>query len=99
MFAFYKRVHINVNRSQVISGAAWVYERYNTDKTLPALQREEQLHKRGLWAYSRFCAAMGMAEQKRLTRFACPTSQLPQSKFATASWLTIKGVFFEYLRR
>lgn len=52
MFAFYKRVHMNVNRSQVISGAVWVYERYNTDKTLPALQREEQLHKRGLWAYS-----------------------------------------------
>lgn len=43
---------MNVNRSQVISGAVWVYERYNTDKTLPALQREEQLHKRGLWAYS-----------------------------------------------
>lgn len=41
MFAFYRRVHINVNRSQFISGAAWVYERYNTDKTLPALQREE----------------------------------------------------------
>lgn len=44
--------YINVNRSQVISGAAWVYERYNTDKVLPALQREAQAQKRGLWADS-----------------------------------------------
>ncbi|MDJ8400752.1 thermonuclease family protein [Salmonella enterica] len=44
--------HINVNRSQVISGAAWVYERYNTDKALPALQWEAQMHNRGLWADS-----------------------------------------------
>lgn len=44
--------HINVNRSQVISGAAWVYERSNTDKVLPALQWEAQLQNRGLWADS-----------------------------------------------
>ncbi|HBW8141056.1 micrococcal nuclease [Escherichia coli] len=38
------------NRQQVIKGAAWVYERYNTDNSLPALQREAQKQKRGLWA-------------------------------------------------
>ncbi|MBZ8508139.1 thermonuclease family protein [Escherichia coli] len=32
------------------SGAAWVYERYNADESLPALQREAQEQKRGLWA-------------------------------------------------
>lgn len=44
--------HINVNRSQVISGAAWVYERYNTDKALPALQKAAQEQGLGLWADS-----------------------------------------------
>lgn len=39
-----------VSRFMVQSGAAWVYERYNTDKSLPALQREAQEQKRGLWA-------------------------------------------------
>ncbi|EBE7682062.1 TPA: thermonuclease family protein [Escherichia coli] len=34
----------------VQSGAAWVYERYNVDESLPALQREAQEQKRGLWA-------------------------------------------------
>ncbi|ENC8477245.1 hypothetical protein ABK488_004563 [Escherichia coli] len=29
---------------------AWVYERYNVDESLPALQREAQEQKRGLWA-------------------------------------------------
>lgn len=38
------------NRQQVLKGAAWVYERYNTDNSLPALQREAQTQKRGLWA-------------------------------------------------
>lgn len=38
------------NRYMVQSGAAWVYERYNTDKTLPTLQREAQKQRRGLWA-------------------------------------------------
>lgn len=41
---------IEANRWMVQSGAAWVYERYNTDKALPALQREAQQQKRGLWA-------------------------------------------------
>ncbi|EBQ8384615.1 thermonuclease family protein [Salmonella enterica] len=40
------------NRFMVQSGAAWVYERYNADKALPALQREAQTQKRGLWADS-----------------------------------------------
>lgn len=40
------------SRYMVQSGAAWVYERYNTDKALPALQREAQTQKRGLWADS-----------------------------------------------
>ena len=40
------------NRFMVQSGAAWVYERYNTDNALPALQREAQEQKRGLWAES-----------------------------------------------
>lgn len=39
-----------VNRQQVLKGAAWVYDRYNTDNSLPALQREAQTLKRGLWA-------------------------------------------------
>jgi endonuclease YncB( thermonuclease family) len=40
------------SRYMVQSGAAWVYESYNTDKALPALQREAQTQKRGLWADS-----------------------------------------------
>lgn len=40
------------SRYMVQAGAAWVYERYNTDKTLPALQRAAQEQKRGLWADS-----------------------------------------------
>ncbi|EHY0578636.1 thermonuclease family protein [Salmonella enterica] len=43
---------IEVNRYMVQAGAAWVYDQYNTDKTLPALQREAQEQKRGLWADS-----------------------------------------------
>ncbi|EIO3791025.1 thermonuclease family protein [Escherichia coli] len=39
----------DASRFMVQSGAAWVYERYNTDKSLPALQREAQEQKRGLW--------------------------------------------------
>ncbi|HBE3087910.1 thermonuclease family protein [Escherichia coli] len=38
------------NRQQVLKGAAWVYDRYNTDNSLPALQRQAQTQKRGLWA-------------------------------------------------
>lgn len=47
-----EKKYINVNRAQVISGAAWVYEQYNTDLSLPALQREAQEQRRGLWADS-----------------------------------------------
>ncbi|EHW1390970.1 thermonuclease family protein [Salmonella enterica] len=43
---------IEANRFMVQSGAAWVYERYNADDALPALQREAQKMKRGLWADS-----------------------------------------------
>ena len=43
---------INVNRTMVIYGAAWVYDKYNTDKSLPDLQKEAQEQKRGLWADS-----------------------------------------------
>ncbi|EAB5610765.1 micrococcal nuclease [Salmonella enterica subsp. enterica] len=38
------------NRQQVLKGAAWVYDMYNTDNSLPALQRKAQTQKRGLWA-------------------------------------------------
>lgn len=40
------------NRQQVLKGAAWVYDRYNTDKSLTALQQEAKEQKRGLWADS-----------------------------------------------
>ncbi|CZV48554.1 ParB [Enterobacter hormaechei] len=39
-----------VNRELVLSGAAWVYDIYNTDKELPGLQLEAQKQKCGLWA-------------------------------------------------
>lgn len=38
------------NSYMVQAGAAWVYQRYNTDKALPALQQEAKKQKRGLWA-------------------------------------------------
>jgi len=38
-----------VNRWMVQNGAAWVYERYNMDTILPALQAEAQQERRGLW--------------------------------------------------
>ena len=34
----------DASRFMVQSGAAWVYERYNVDESLPALQREAQEH-------------------------------------------------------
>lgn len=40
----------DASRFMVQSGAAWVYERYNADESLPALQREAQEQKLGLWA-------------------------------------------------
>lgn len=42
----------DASRFMVKSGAAWVYERYNADESLPALQREAQEQKRGLWTDS-----------------------------------------------
>lgn len=41
---------VEANRAQVEHGMAWVYERYNKDKSLPALQGEARMAKRGLWA-------------------------------------------------
>ncbi|EBB7895792.1 thermonuclease family protein [Escherichia coli] len=43
---------IEANRYMVQNGAAWVYDQYNTDPSLPALQREARAQKRGLWAGS-----------------------------------------------
>ncbi|EEF9755266.1 thermonuclease family protein [Salmonella enterica] len=43
---------IEANRYMVQNGAAWVYDQYNTDPSLPALQREAREQKRGLWADS-----------------------------------------------
>lgn len=40
------------SRFMVQSGAAWVYDKYNSDNSLPALQLEAQTQKRGLWADS-----------------------------------------------
>lgn len=40
---------IEANRQQVLSGAAWVYDQYNTDNSLPVMQRTAQKQKRGLW--------------------------------------------------
>lgn len=40
---------INVNRQQVKTGMAWVYDEYNQDQTLPALQEQAQKAKLGLW--------------------------------------------------
>ncbi|BDO63449.1 hypothetical protein TUM1887_47940 (plasmid) [Escherichia coli] len=40
----------DASRFMIQSGAAWVYGRYNVDESLPALQREAQEQKRGLWA-------------------------------------------------
>jgi endonuclease YncB( thermonuclease family) len=43
---------IEANRFMVQVGAAWVYEQYNTEPSYPSLQREAEVHKRGLWADS-----------------------------------------------
>ncbi|EKE8037952.1 thermonuclease family protein [Salmonella enterica] len=40
------------SRFMVQSGAAWVYGKYNSDNSLPALQQEAKEHRRGLWADS-----------------------------------------------
>lgn len=43
---------IEANRHMVENGAAWVYDQYNTDSSLPDLQRRAKEQKRGLWADS-----------------------------------------------
>lgn len=40
----------NVNAEMVRRGAAWVYDRYNHDAGLPALEAEARAARRGLWA-------------------------------------------------
>lgn len=41
---------IEANRYMVQIGGAWVYERYNSDTSLPAIQNEAREQMRGLWA-------------------------------------------------
>nr|WP_241392386.1 thermonuclease family protein [Serratia entomophila] len=43
---------IEANSYMVENGAAWVYDQYNTDSSLPALQRRAKEQKHGLWADS-----------------------------------------------
>lgn len=45
-----KCVGADVNRIQVERGLAWVYDQYNTDRSLPALQASAKAEHRGLWA-------------------------------------------------
>ena len=40
----------NLNSKMVNRGHAWVYTRYNQDKSLPALQKRAKKARRGLWA-------------------------------------------------
>jgi endonuclease YncB( thermonuclease family) len=41
---------VNANTELVRRGAAWAYNKYLTDKTLPAVEEEARQEKRGLWA-------------------------------------------------
>lgn len=41
---------VEVNRAQVERGLAWVYTRYNKDRSLPALQDKASEGRRGLWS-------------------------------------------------
>lgn len=43
---------VEANSYMVINGAAWVYDQYNADSSLPTLQRRAKEQKRGLWADS-----------------------------------------------
>lgn len=46
------RVHcagVDVNRAQIERGYAWVYNQYNTDRSLPAVQASAKFGRRGLW--------------------------------------------------
>lgn len=40
----------NLNAAMVTQGMAWVYTRYNTDRTLPALEKSARAGRIGLWA-------------------------------------------------
>jgi len=44
---------IEASHYQVSTGAAWVYDRYNEDKSLPAMQQMAREHKYGLWSDSK----------------------------------------------
>jgi micrococcal nuclease len=41
---------VDVNRAQVERGMAWVYDKYNTDRSLPTLQANAKAGSKGLWA-------------------------------------------------
>ncbi len=41
---------VDVNRAQVALGLAWIYTRYNNDKSLIAIQAHAQAERRGLWS-------------------------------------------------
>jgi micrococcal nuclease len=41
---------VQVNRAQVERGMAWVYQKYNKDRSLPAVQAQAKLKRAGLWA-------------------------------------------------
>jgi endonuclease YncB( thermonuclease family) len=43
---------VEANSYMVVNGAAWVYDQYNADSSLPTLQRRAKEQKRGLWADS-----------------------------------------------
>lgn len=40
---------VQVNRAQVERGYAWVYQRYNQDHSLPAIEANARRQQRGLW--------------------------------------------------
>lgn len=40
----------DLNAAMVGQGMAWVYTRYNTDRTLPALEQQARTNQIGLWA-------------------------------------------------
>jgi micrococcal nuclease len=41
---------VEANRAQVARGMAWVYLKYNKDRSLPAVQAQAKLKRAGLWA-------------------------------------------------
>lgn len=40
---------VQANRAQVERGMAWVYPKYNTDPSLPELQGQAKMERRGMW--------------------------------------------------